>query len=92
MSHNTPVVQVFPEGIYRDTPIRDVIARYLPDNRDAVEDARDAIDHYDTAAEAFLDAEKSILEAAVDTSEANVKAAIDHYDTCLLYTSDAADE
>ena len=77
MSHNTPVVQVFPEGIYRDTPIRDTIARYLPDNRDAVEDARDAIDHYDTASEASLDAEKSALEAAVDTSEADVKATIE---------------
>ena len=77
MSHNTPVVQVFPEGVYRDTPIRDVITRYLPDNRDAVEDVRDAVDGYDAAAEASLDAEKTALEAAVDASEVNVKAVLE---------------
>lgn len=77
MSHETEVVQVFPEGIYRDTPVRDVITRYIPDNRDAVEDVRDAIDHYDEEVEDALDAEKVSLEAAVDASEANVKAVLE---------------
>ena len=77
MSHNTPVVKVFPEGVYRDTLIRDVITRFLPDNRDAVEDARDAIDSYDAASEASLGTENTALEAAVNTSEANVKAVLE---------------
>ena len=45
MTHETAVTDdVFPGGIYRETPIRTVINEYVPVQRDAVEDSRDTLE------------------------------------------------
>ena len=65
---------IFPEGIYNQTPVRDVINAFTPDHRDAIAIAEDALTESYNADNSGLD---DMSEDILDQTEASSEAALD---------------
>ena len=86
---------IFPDGVYNDTPVRDVINLYTPDHRDAILATEDALTDSYTANNDELDDMMSDIQDQITTSSeaalALLKAGYDETRANLVAVQDTLD-